>query len=99
MPGFEGSNRVASLENKSETFGLRAQTEQYVGHVSRKASSTRPKVCGGAPHFEDASSVARALLDDHRKPWFAEMRRKVGPPGNARRVAGRAWVGMGGMGF
>src|SRR5712675_1831830 len=87
--GVEGSIVVGKiLENKSETYGFDAQTEEYVDMI--EAGIVDPaKVVRAA--LQDASSVAGLLVTT--EAMVAELPREPAPP---MRGGGG---GMGGMGF
>src|SRR5687767_13519483 len=90
--GVEGSIVVGKiLENKSETFGFDAQTEQYVDMVD-KGIIDPAKVVRTA--LQDASSVAGLLVTT--EAMVAELPREAPPamPGGG----GGGMGGMGGMG-
>jgi chaperonin GroEL len=85
--GLEGSIVVGKiLENKSETFGFDAQTEQYVDLVE-KGIIDPAKVVRTA--LQDASSVAGLLVTT--EAMVAEMPKKEAAPAMP--------AGGGGMGF
>src|SRR6201993_2360133 len=89
--GVEGSIVVGKiLENKSETFGFDAQTEEYVDMVA-KGIIDPAKVVRTA--LQDASSVAGLLVTT--EAMVAELPKEPAPamPG------GGGMGGMGGMGF
>ena len=87
--GFEGSIVVGKvLENKSETFGFDAQTEEYVDMVA-KGIIDPAKVVRTA--LQDASSVAGLLVTT--EAMVAELPKEPAPP-----MPGGGG-GMGGMGF
>jgi len=87
--GVEGSIVVGKiLENKSETFGFDAQTEEYVDMVA-KGIIDPAKVVRTA--LQDASSVAGLLVTT--EAMVAELPKEPGP---AMPAGGG---GMGGMGF
>ncbi|HXE51478.1 MAG TPA: TCP-1/cpn60 chaperonin family protein, partial [Tepidisphaeraceae bacterium] len=89
--GLEGSIVLGKiLENKSETFGFDAQTEEYVDMVE-KGIIDPAKVVRAA--LQDASSVAGLLVTT--EAMVAELPRDAAPamPG------GGGMGGMGGMGF
>jgi len=89
--GVEGSIVVGRiLEDKSETFGFDAQTEEYVDMVS-KGIIDPAKVVRAA--LQDASSVAGLLVTT--EAMVAELPKEPAPamPG------GGGMGGMGGMGF
>jgi chaperonin GroEL len=88
--GVEGSIVVGKvMENKSETFGFDAQSEQYVDMVS--AGIIDPaKVVRAA--LQDAASVAGLLITT--EAMVAEMPKDPAPP----MPGGGGMGGMGGMG-
>src|SRR5712675_1785324 len=87
--GVEGSVVVGKiLENKSETFGFDAQTEQYVDMVA-KGIIDPAKVVRTA--LQDASSVAGLLVTT--EAMVAELPKEPAPPMPS------GGGGMGGMGF
>src|ERR1700722_10997882 len=91
--GVEGSMCVGKiLENKSETFGFDAQTEEYVDMVA-KGIIDPAKVVRTA--LQDAASVAALLVTT--EAMVAELPREPAPamPGGG----GGGMGGMGGMGF
>src|SRR5213596_712065 len=89
--GVEGSIVVSRiLENKSETFGFDAQTEQYVDMVE-KGIIDPAKVVRTA--LQDASSVAGLLVTT--EAMVAELPKEPAPP----MPRGGGMGGMGGMGF
>ena len=89
--GVEGSIVVGKiLENKSETFGFDAQTEQYVDMVE-KGIIDPAKVVRTA--LQDASSVAGLLVTT--EAMVAEAPKKASPPPAMPGGGG----GMGGMDF
>jgi chaperonin GroEL len=79
------------LENKSETFGFDAQTEEYVDMVA-KGIIDPAKVVRTA--LQDASSVAGLLVTT--EAMVAELPRDAAP---AMAGGGGGMGGMGGMGF
>src|SRR5450830_1669027 len=88
--GVEGSIVVGKiLENKSETFGFDAQTEEYVDMVA-KGIIDPAKVVRTA--LQDASSVAALLVTT--EAMVAELPKEPAPP-----MPGGGGGGMGGMGF
>src|SRR5499425_1176597 len=88
--GVEGSIVVGKiLENKSETFGFDAQTEEYVDMVS-KGIIDPAKVVRTA--LQDASSVAGLLVTT--EAMVAEAPKEPAP-----QMPGGGGGGMGGMGF
>src|SRR6187399_723058 len=90
--GVEGSIVVGKiLENKSETFGFDAQTEQYVDMVD-KGIIDPAKVVRTA--LQDASSVAGLLVTT--EAMVAELPKEPAPPMPG---GGGGMGGMGGMGF
>jgi len=90
--GFEGSIVVGKImENKSETFGFDAQTEEYVDMVA-KGIIDPAKVVRTA--LQDASSVAGLLVTT--EAMVAELPREPAP---AMPGGGGGMGGMGGMGF
>jgi chaperonin GroEL len=90
--GVEGSIVVGKiLENKSETYGFDAQTEEYVDMVA-KGIIDPAKVVRTA--LQDASSVAGLLVTT--EAMVAELPREPAP---AMPGGGGGMGGMGGMGF
>ncbi len=90
--GVEGSIVVGKiLENKSETFGFDAQTEEYVDMVA-KGIIDPAKVVRTA--LQDASSVAGLLVTT--EAMVAELPKDAAPPMPG---GGGGMGGMGGMGF
>ena len=90
--GVEGSIVVGKiLENKSETFGFDAQTEEYVDMVE-KGIIDPAKVVRTA--LQDASSVAGLLVTT--EAMVAELPREAAAPAMP---GGGGMGGMGGMGF
>src|SRR4051812_41525541 len=90
--GVEGSIVVGKiLDNKSETFGFDAQTEQYVDMVE-KGIIDPAKVVRTA--LQDASSVAGLLVTT--EAMVAELPKEPAPPMPG---GGGGMGGMGGMGF
>src|SRR4051812_47334419 len=90
--GVEGSIVVGKiLENKSETFGFDAQTEEYVDMVD-KGIIDPAKVVRAA--LQDASSVAGLLVTT--EAMVAELPKEPAPPMPG---GGGGMGGMGGMGF
>src|SRR5438552_3952335 len=90
--GVEGSIAVGKiLENKSETFGFDAQTEEYVDMVD-KGIIDPAKVVRTA--LQDASSVAGLLVTT--EAMVAELPKEPAP---AMPGGGGGMGGMGGMGF
>ena len=90
--GLEGSIVVGKiLENKSETFGFDAQTEEYVDMVD-KGIIDPAKVVRTA--LQDASSVAGLLVTT--EAMVAELPKEPAPPMPG---GGGGMGGMGGMGF
>src|SRR3981081_3850218 len=90
--GVEGSIVVGRiLEDKSETFGFDAQTEEYVDMVA-KGIIDPAKV--GRPRVQDAASVAGLLVTT--EAMVAELPREPAPPMPG---GGGGLGGMGGMGF
>jgi chaperonin GroEL len=90
--GFEGSIVVGKiLENKSETFGFDAQTEQYVDMIANGIIDPA-KVVRAA--LQDASSVAGLLVTT--EAMVAELPKEPAPPMPG---GGGGMGGMGGMGF
>ena len=90
--GVEGSIVVGKiLENKSETFGFDAQTEEYVDMVA-KGIIDPAKVVRTA--LQDASSVAALLVTT--EAMVAELPKEPAPPMPG---GGGGMGGMGGMGF
>src|SRR5471032_2225007 len=91
--GVEGSIVVGKiLENKSETFGFDAQTEEYVDMVA-KGIIDPAKVVRTA--LQDASSVAALLVTT--EAMVAELPKDPAPPMPGG--GGGGMGGMGGMGF
>jgi chaperonin GroEL len=91
--GVEGSIVVGKiLENKSETFGFDAQTEEYVDMVA-KGIIDPAKVVRTA--LQDASSVAALLVTT--EAMVAELPKEPAPPMPGG--GGGGMGGMGGMGF
>jgi len=91
-PGVEASIIVGRiLEDKSETFGFDAQTEEYVDMVA-KGIIDPAKVVRAA--LQDASSVAALLVTT--EAMVAELPREPAPPMPG---GGGGMGGMGGMGF
>src|SRR2546422_120884 len=89
--GVEGSIVVGKiLENKSETFGFDAQTEEYVDMVA-KGIIDPAKVVRAA--LQDAASVAALLVTT--EAMVAELPKEPAPP----MPGGGGMGGMGGMGF
>ncbi len=90
--GVEGSIVVGKiLEDKSETFGFDAQTEEYVDMVA-KGIIDPAKVVRAA--LQDASSVAALLVTT--EAMVAELPKEPAP---AMPGGGGGMGGMGGMGF
>src|SRR6195256_131160 len=90
--GVEGSLVVGRiLDEKSETFGFDAQTEEYVDMVA-KGIIDPAKVVRTA--LQDASSVAGLLVTT--EAMVAELPREPAPPMPG---GGGGMGGMGGMGF
>jgi chaperonin GroEL len=90
--GVEGSIVVGKiLENKSETFGFDAQTEEYVDMVD-KGIIDPAKVVRTA--LQDAASVAGLLVTT--EAMVAELPKEPAPPMPG---GGGGMGGMGGMGF
>src|ERR1700737_1366725 len=90
--GVEGSIVVGKiLENKSETFGFDAQTEEYVDMVA-KGIIDPAKVVRTA--LQDASSVGALLVTT--EAMVAELPKEPAP---AMSGGGGGMGGMGGMGF
>src|SRR3954451_7676735 len=90
--GMEGSIVVGKiLENKSETFGFDAQTENYVDLVD-KGIIDPAKVVRAA--LQDAASVAGLLVTT--EAMVAELPKEPAPPMPG---GGGGMGGMGGMGF
>src|SRR5262249_49450751 len=88
--GVEGSIVVGKiLENKSETYGFDAQTEDYVDMVD-KGIIDPAKVVRAA--LQDAASVAGLLVTTEAR--VAEVPKRA-----ARMPARRGGGGMGGMDF
>ena len=91
--GVEGSIVVGKiLENKSETFGFDAQTEEYVDMVS-KGIIDPAKVVRTA--LQDASSVAALLVTT--EAMVAELPKEPAAPMPGG--GGGGMGGLGGMGF
>src|SRR6267378_2375735 len=89
--GVEGSIVVGKiLENKTETFGFDAQTEEYVDMVA-KGIIDPAKVVRTA--LQDAASVAALLVTT--EAMVAELPKEPAPP----MPGGGGMGGMGGMGF
>ena len=89
--GVEGSLVVGKiLEEKSETFGFDAQSEDYVDMVA-KGIIDPAKVVRTA--LQDASSVAGLLVTT--EAMVAELPKEAAPA----MPAGGGMGGMGGMGF
>src|SRR6267378_2774549 len=89
--GVEGSIVVGRiLENKTETFGFDAQTEEYVDMVA-KGIIDPAKVVRTA--LQDAASVAALLVTT--EAMVAELPKEPAPP----MPGGGGMGGMGGMGF
>src|SRR6266581_304053 len=89
--GVEGSIVVGKiLEDKSETFGFDAQTEEYVDMVA-KGIIDPAKVVRTA--LQDAASVAALLVTT--EAMVAELPKEPAPP----MPGGGGMGGMGGMGF
>src|SRR5947207_1771353 len=89
--GVEGSIVVGKiLEDKSETFGFDAQTEEYVDMVA-KGIIDPAKVVRAA--LQDAASVAALLVTT--EAMVAELPKEPAPP----MPGGGGMGGMGGMGF
>ena len=83
--GVEGSIVVGKiLENKSETFGFDAQTEEYVDMVA-KGIIDPAKVVRTA--LQDAASVAGLLVTT--EAMVAELPKEAGPGDAGRRRHGR----------
>src|SRR6266851_3225096 len=90
--GVEGSIVVGKiLENKTETFGFDAQTEEYVDMVA-KGIIDPAKVVRTA--LQDAASVAALLVTT--EAMVAELPKEAAPPMHG---GGGGMGGMGGMGF
>src|ERR1700676_689915 len=90
--GVEGSIVVGKiLEDKSETFGFDAQTEEYVDMVA-KGIIDPAKVVRTA--LQDAASVAALLVTT--EAMVAELPKEPAPP---MQGGGGGMGGMGGMGF
>jgi len=90
--GVEGSIVIGKiLENKSETFGFDAQTEEYVDMVA-KGIIDPAKVVRTA--LQDASSVGALLVTT--EAMVAERPKEPAP---AMPGGGGGMGGMGGMGF
>jgi chaperonin GroEL len=91
--GVEGSIVVGKiLENKSETFGFDAQTEEYVDMVASGIIDPA-KVVRTA--LQDAASVAALLVTT--EAMVAELPKEPAPP--MQGGGGGGMGGMGGMGF
>jgi chaperonin GroEL len=91
--GVEGSIVVGKiLENKTETFGFDAQTEEYVDMVA-KGIIDPAKVVRTA--LQDAASVAALLVTT--EAMVAELPKEAAPPMHGG--GGGGMGGMGGMGF
>jgi chaperonin GroEL len=91
--GVEGSIVVGNiLENKSETYGFDAQTEEYVDMVA-KGIIDPAKVVRTA--LQDAASVAALLVTT--EAMVAELPKPPAPPMPGG--GGGGMGGMGGMGF
>src|SRR6201747_3024637 len=91
--GVEGSIVVGKiLENKSETFGFDAQTEEYVDMVANGIIDPA-KVVRTA--LQDAASVAALLVTT--EAMVAELPKEPAPPMPGG--GGGGMGGMGGMGF
>src|SRR5450432_4209902 len=91
--GVEGSIVVGKiLEDKSETFGFDAQTEEYVDMVA-KGIIDPAKVVRTA--LQDAASIAALLVTT--EAMVAELPREPAPP--MQGGGGGGMGGMGGMGF
>src|SRR5216684_1038898 len=89
--GVEGSIVVGKiLENKTETFGFDAQTEEYVDMVA-KGIIDPAKVVRTA--LQDAASVSSLLVTT--EAMVAELPKDAAPPMHG----GGGGGGMGGMGF
>ena len=90
--GVEGSIVVGKItENKSQTFGFNAQTEQYVDMI--EAGIVDPaKVVRTA--LQDAASVAGLLITT--EAMIAELPKEQAAPADA---GGGGMGGMGGMDF
>jgi chaperonin GroEL len=92
--GFEGSIVVGKiLEDKSETFGFDAQTEEYVDMVA-KGIIDPAKVVRTA--LQDAASIAALLVTT--EAMVAELPKEPAPPMQGG-GGGGGMGGMGGMGF
>src|SRR5881409_3043117 len=90
--GVEGSIVVGKiLENKSETFGFDAQTEEYVDMVEKGIIDPAKLV---RTALQDASSVAGLLVTT--EAMVAELPKEPAP---AMPGGGGGMGGMGGMGF
>jgi chaperonin GroEL len=90
--GVEGSIVVGKiLENKSETFGFDAQSEEYVDLIE-KGIIDPAKVVRAA--LQDAASVAGLLITT--EAMVAELPKEPSPPMPG---GGGGMGGMGGMGF
>jgi chaperonin GroEL len=93
--GVEGSIVVGKiLENKSDTFGFDAQTEEYVDMI--KAGIIDPtKVVRTA--LQDAASVASLLITT--EAMVADAPKRDGGGGGMGGMPGGGMGGMGGMDF
>src|SRR5438034_1341213 len=89
--GVEGSIVVGKiLEDKSETFGFDAQTEEYVDMVAKGIIDPAMVVRAA---LQDAASVAALLVTT--EAMVAELPKEPAPP----MPGGGGMGGMGGMGF
>src|SRR5213080_3393900 len=89
--GVEGSIVVGKiLEDKSETFGFDAQTEEYVDMVAKGIVDPAMVVRAA---LQDAASVAALLVTT--EAMVAELPKEPAPP----MPGGGGMGGMGGMGF
>src|SRR5213595_652385 len=89
--GVEGSIVVGKiLEDKSETFGFDAQTEEYVDMVEKGIVDPAMVVRAA---LQDAASVAALLVTT--EAMVAELPKEPAPP----MPGGGGMGGMGGMGF
>src|SRR5207245_266215 len=89
--GVEGSIVVGKiLEDKSETFGFDAQTEEYVDMVAKGIVDPAMVVRAA---LQDAASVAALLVTT--EAMVAELPKEPAPP----TPGGGGMGGMGGMGF
>src|SRR5438477_1254709 len=89
--GVEGSIVVGKiLENKSETFGFDAQTEDYADMVEKGLTDPAKRERAA---LQDAASVAALLVTT--EAMVAELPKEPAPP----MPGGGGMGGMGGMGF